>query len=117
MEVMPWAHAIAMRLFIDEHRRQVRDWVDRSAPANESAAAEESPTESAYYARETARRFQATLESLPRNQRVAFELLRLEGNSHEQAAQALGTTVAAVKLRAHRAYRALHQALNEGVAS
>ena len=42
---------------------------------------------------------------------VAFELLRIEGLSHEEAAEVLGTTVSAVKLRAFRAYAALRAAL------
>ena len=53
----------------------------------------------------------AELEKLPENQRVAFELIKQEGLSVAEAAQTLGTTVAAVKLRAHRAYEALRAAL------
>jgi RNA polymerase sigma-70 factor (ECF subfamily) len=44
-------------------------------------------------------------------QRVAFELIKQDGLSVAEAAQVLGTTVAAVKLRAHRAYEALRGAL------
>jgi DNA-directed RNA polymerase specialized sigma24 family protein len=42
---------------------------------------------------------------------VAFELIKKEGLSVKEAAEVLGTTVTAVKLRAHRAYVALRAAL------
>jgi RNA polymerase sigma-70 factor (ECF subfamily) len=48
---------------------------------------------------------------LPEAQRVAFELVKHEGLSLAEAADVLGTTVAAVKLRAHRTYEALRAAL------
>jgi DNA-directed RNA polymerase specialized sigma24 family protein len=44
---------------------------------------------------------------------VAFELLKEEGLSLAEAAQVLGTTVSAVKLRAHRAYEALRLVLGD----
>jgi DNA-directed RNA polymerase specialized sigma24 family protein len=42
---------------------------------------------------------------------VAFDLVKREGLSMAEAAQVLGTTVSAVKLRTHRAYEALRNAL------
>ena len=51
------------------------------------------------------------LARIPETQRAAFELLRVEGLSHEQAARVLGTTVNAVKLRAFRAYSAIRAVL------
>lgn len=64
-------------------------------------------------AHELARRIQSTLEKLPNSQRVAFELIKQDGLTVAEAAQVLGTTVAAVKLRAHRAYEALRVALGD----
>ena len=58
-------------------------------------------------ARELATRIDRVLAKLPQSQRAAFELIKNEGLSVAEAAQVLGTTVAAVKLRAHRAYEAL----------
>ena len=58
-----------------------------------------------------AARLSAELGRLPENQRVAFELIKQDGLSVAEAAQVLGTTVAAVKLRAHRAYEALRAVL------
>jgi RNA polymerase sigma-70 factor (ECF subfamily) len=62
---------------------------------------------------ELARRIQVILAKLPTSQRAAFELIKQEGLTVAEAAQVLGTTVAAVKLRAHRAYEALRAALGE----
>lgn len=112
-DVLPWAYAIARRLCIDELRRGSRDPMEQSAREFEGVALGMCLADAEYHARETAKRLQTALESLPSSQRTAFELLRLDGLSHEQAAQVLGTTISAVKLRAHRAYQALHRALDE----
>jgi RNA polymerase sigma-70 factor (ECF subfamily) len=55
------------------------------------------------------------LSRLPETQRVAFELLRVDGLSHDEAAEALGTTVNAVKLRAFRAYSAIRAVLGQRI--
>jgi RNA polymerase sigma-70 factor (ECF subfamily) len=54
-----------------------------------------------------------TLRELPPLQREAFVLLRFEGLTVGEAAQVLGATEGAVKIRAFRAYEALRAALNE----
>jgi RNA polymerase sigma-70 factor (ECF subfamily) len=54
------------------------------------------------------------LEQLPALQREAFVLLRFEGMSVSEAAQVLGTTEGAVKVRAFRASEALRAALEQG---
>jgi RNA polymerase sigma-70 factor (ECF subfamily) len=60
---------------------------------------------------ELVRSFLRALARLPETQRTAFELLKQEGLSIAEAAQVLGVTTTAVKLRAHRAYVALRAAL------
>jgi RNA polymerase sigma-70 factor (ECF subfamily) len=55
------------------------------------------------------------LERLPEAHRVAFELVQCDGLTLVEAAEALGTTVAAVKLRAHRTYVALRASLGDRV--
>jgi RNA polymerase sigma-70 factor (ECF subfamily) len=111
-EVMPWAFAIARRLLVDSLRRGKREVLsddgeldpgrDRGPGADEVAQA-----------RELAVRIDRVLARLPQSQRAAFELIKNEGLSVAEAAQVLGTTVAAVKLRAHRAYEALRAALGD----
>jgi RNA polymerase sigma-70 factor (ECF subfamily) len=105
--VLPWAFAIARRLYIDEFRRRKTDalWSARGV-ADDDRLVSSSPDDE-ISSRELAGLVQAALARMPESQRVAFELLRLDGLSHDEAAQVLGTTVSAVKLRAFRAYTAL----------
>lgn len=111
-EVMPWAFAIARRLLVDTHRRGGREIL---APGDDDVGdllvALDAPADELAIAKETAARLGEELAKLPENQRVAFELIKQDGLSVAEAAQVLGTTVAAVKLRAHRAYEALRGAL------
>ena len=113
-EVTPWAFAIARRLLIDGIRRGRREVLSShddspqdDVPSNDASA------DSLVEAQETADRIQRVLLDLPDAQRVAFELVKQEGLSLAEAAQTLGTTVAAVKLRAHRAYEALRAVLGD----
>ena len=41
--------------------------------------------------------------------------MRFEGMSHAEAAETLGITISALKLRAHRAYVALRRAIGDSV--
>ncbi len=112
-DVLRWAYAISRRLTIDELRSLSRDPVDHAAPEYDTCHSMGLP-DGEVVARETAARLQSAMVALPEKQREAFELLRLDGLCHEQAAAVLGTTVSAVKLRAHRAYEALRKALEDG---
>lgn len=115
--VTPWAFAIARRLIIDGARRrrvERRIFADTSTdemtyePIAPTAAAEE-----VVHVRRLQRRVELRLESLPEVQQTAYRLLQQEGLTLKAAADALGTSVTAVKLRAHRAYQALRIALRE----
>ena len=114
-EVTPWAFAIARRLLVDSVRRgrreQLADEADPDAGASTDPGADQ-----VVQARELAAHIQKVLAQLPPSQRAAFELIKNEGLSVAEAAQVLGTTVAAVKLRAHRAYEAIRLALGDSVA-
>jgi RNA polymerase sigma-70 factor (ECF subfamily) len=119
--VLPWAFAIARRLHIDSVRRGKREVLagldvdppsGRPGARSDAAAGPERPDDVAQ-ARRTAARLQEELAKLPETQRVAFELLKQDGLSVAEAAQVLGTTVSAVKLRAHRAYQALRLVLGD----
>jgi RNA polymerase sigma-70 factor, ECF subfamily len=115
-EVTPWAFAIARRLVIDLHRRGGREVLaptDDDARGGELLASLDAGADEIAIAKEVAARLGQELERLPENQRVAFELIKQDGLSVAEAAQVLGTTVAAVKLRAHRAYEALRRVLAE----
>jgi len=117
--VMPWACAIARRLVTDSARRrraEQRVFSEISAdddrmtydPVAATAAADD-----LVHAHRLAGRMQRRIEALPELQRSAYRLLRQEGLSLKRAAEVLGTTVSAVKLRAHRASVALRAALRE----
>ena len=114
-QVVPWAFAIARRLLIDHHRRGGREVL---APTSDDTftqllAAVDAPADDLVIAKEVAEHLVKRLARLPENQRVAFELIKQDGLSVLEAAQVLGPTVAAVKLRAHRAYEALREVLAE----
>jgi RNA polymerase sigma-70 factor (ECF subfamily) len=111
-EVMPWAFAIARRLLVDGARRGRRELLaDDGEP---DAGVSEAPSaHDLVQAQELAIRLERALAKLPQSQRTAFELIRQEGLSVAEAAQVLGTTVPAVKLRAHRAYVALRASLGD----
>ncbi len=112
-QVVPWAFAIARRLLIDQHRRGGREVL---APTGDDSltqllAAADARADDVAIAKEVAGKLADELARLPENQRVAFELIKQDGLSVAEAAQVLGTTVAAVKLRAHRAYEAMRAVL------
>jgi RNA polymerase sigma-70 factor, ECF subfamily len=116
LPVLPWAFAIARRLYIDECRRRKTDalWSARDVGDDDQQAWALPDEEVA--SREAVRLVEAELLRMPGNQRVAFELLKVDGLSHQEAAQMLGTTVTAVKLRAFRAYSAIRAVLGRPLA-
>src|SRR5262245_28095325 len=120
-EVLPWAFAIARRLLIDgvrrrKHERRIvsLETGGHEASAVEAAADQHGADELIDSAR-LVRALEAELERLPASHRAAFELIKNEGLSIREAAEVLGATPTAVKLRAHRAYVALRSALGDVV--
>jgi RNA polymerase sigma-70 factor (ECF subfamily) len=117
-DVFPWAFAIGRRLLIDSRRRTKKE-VLFSTAEDDAAALDlrlerfEVP-EGVAISKELAERAEEELERMPESHREAYLLVRREGLSIAQAAEALGTTQTAVKLRAHRAYEALREVLAQG---
>lgn len=112
--VIPWAFAIARRLLIDERRREERNVLSGASEIGAHAGADvpvNAESEGFVAAGEVARLLQSVLERLPSSQREAFELMRFDGLSHEEAAHVLGISVSALKFRAHRASVALRAAV------
>ncbi len=117
-EVMPWAFAIARRLMIDSGRKVRREERhemdgDELAARLPNGGADVANAEEMLYAEEARARLAAAFVGLSEPQRSAFELVKTEGLSHAQAASILGTTVTGIKLRVHRVYLALRNALAE----
>jgi RNA polymerase sigma-70 factor (ECF subfamily) len=107
--VLPWALAIAKRLMIDGTRRrrvelglfarQAADEEERVASVSTVMAAVDDVLD----ASRLERRVRQRLDALPETQRSAYELVKQEGLSLKRAAELLGTSVTAVKLRTQRA--------------
>jgi RNA polymerase sigma-70 factor (ECF subfamily) len=113
-QVMPWAISIARRLVIDGVRREKFECSAESDEYLEQEWALEAidcPADEALHTKEVAQMVAQVLAKLPEAQQAAFELVKHDGLSHAEAAQVLGTTVTAIKLRAHRTYDALRTAL------
>ncbi|MDP9036659.1 MAG: RNA polymerase sigma factor [Myxococcota bacterium] len=112
---LPWMLAIARNGFRDHVRRaQLRPATTlRGDHAGaHSEAAPETRGDEAFFGREMLDVVRHVLLRLPVAQREAFVLIRFEGLSVSEAAQILGATEGAVKLRAFRAYEALRAALD-----
>jgi RNA polymerase sigma-70 factor, ECF subfamily len=112
--VVPWAYAIARNCFVSEARsrktRAARGSLDISE--HEPAAGLEASAEETVSAQQRAAIVEQTLARMSVLNREAFILLRFEGQSVAAAAEILGATESAVKLRAFRAYETLRAALS-----
>ena len=105
-DVTPWAFAIARRLVIDSFRRGSRE-VLGGEEARAQVPSGSVPADELLHSKRVMHDIERELERLPETQRVAFEMVKKDGLSLREAAQVLGTSVTAIKLRAHRAYAAL----------
>ncbi|MFI5298035.1 MAG: RNA polymerase sigma factor [Polyangiales bacterium] len=115
---LPWAYCIGRRLMIDSHRRTKREVLFDSAEDDAAAldlgvSRDTNPQELAS-AKQLAQRVDDELSKLSEPQRAAYTLVRQEGLSVAQAAEVLGTTPGAIKVRAHRVYEALRAVLGVG---
>lgn len=110
--VVPWMYTIARNVLID-HARSSRTRRTEEMPEGDAFEPVDTSadTESAAVASQAARTVERVLARLPASQREAFVLLRYESLSVADAANVLGATPAAVKLRAFRAYEALRAEL------
>jgi len=99
----PWLFAIARHVAVDHFRH-------RMVHASHEVLVEELP-EPAGEADPARPRLAEVLDRLPPAQREAFEMLQLEGLSVAAAAARVGITTGALKVRAHRAYKALRALL------
>jgi RNA polymerase sigma-70 factor, ECF subfamily len=99
----PWLFAIARHVAVDHLRRRAsrtsREVLVEALPEPGTDTDPRSP------------RLEEALERLPPAQREAFEMLQLEGMSVAAAAARVGITTGALKVRAHRAYKALRTLL------
>jgi RNA polymerase sigma-70 factor, ECF subfamily len=108
---LPWASAIARRSFYDDVRwaRARHEALSPDGQLPDRPAPAEAPPSDAQDALEQA------LGELPVKYREAIQLTKIVGLSLQEAAAVLATTPTAVKLRVHRGYLALRQALSGAV--
>lgn len=103
----PWLAAIAGRRIIDALRRKIRqqahELYDDTAYETFADPGANKETE----AGETAQLVAALVESLPKTQREALELVKLKEMSLAEASAATGQSVGALKVSVHRAIKAL----------
>lgn len=102
----PWIYTIALNLKRSHFRR-----MGRRSEANlgmEPMSVEGDPEELM-----AARELRAAVAELPEGQRQIVELFWFEGFSFREIAGVLGSTHGAVKVRAHRAYKAIRTLLEK----
>jgi RNA polymerase sigma-70 factor (ECF subfamily) len=118
--VQAWYATIARNLALDHLRSQTRDRRRRDGADPESDPIAELPTDLPSVeewqvdrdtAAEIAQRVHAALAKLPEAQREIVELHKLSGLSMAEIAARLQIREGAVRVRAHRAYKALARAL------
>jgi RNA polymerase sigma-70 factor, ECF subfamily len=114
---VPWIYSIAHRTFLDEARRNKRAVVGLGTSdelpeisADLHGQSDHSRDEPRHDP-EVAKAALSALSDLPDQQREAVVLTKLDGKSVAEAAMIAGTTVGAMKVRAHRGYSALRKAL------
>jgi RNA polymerase sigma-70 factor (ECF subfamily) len=116
-DVVPWAYSIGRRLFLDSIRSNRRVVASLDDPGTGERRSDpgiphpDAPADEQVSAHRLAERIEDVLADIPETQATAFRLLKQEGLAVAEAAQILGTTETSVKLRAHRAYEALREAL------
>jgi RNA polymerase sigma-70 factor, ECF subfamily len=112
---VPWAFAIGRRLLIDSRRRTKKEVLFETAEDDAAALDHKverfSIPDALAITKEQAGRARDELERMPESHRTAYMLVRQEGLSVAEAAEVVGTTPTAIKLRAHRAYEALRAVL------
>ncbi len=116
-KVFSWVMAIARNVYIDAYRKN-RVLRRHESLTNEGVLPEPSrdsrPLDHGAFealSDEEQQLIQDTIDALPATQREALILLKVEGLSLKQVAEITGASVAAVKVRAFRAYEALRGAL------
>ena len=102
----PWFFAIARNIAVDYSRR-------RWARAHWEELVAEPPEQPADTSNAAAPELSSVLAQLPRDQREAFSMLKLDGLSVDAAAARAGISVGALKVRAHRAYKSLKRLIVE----
>lgn len=106
--VLPWLLAIARRSFLDDRRHANSRSEDLSYDGN---LPEPRPEETGLPS-DLSAALERALDALPEAYREAIQLTKISGLSIAEAADVLGSTETAVKLRVHRGYEQLRKELD-----
>lgn len=116
---IPWIYSIAHRTFIDETRKHKRAIVrvgEAEALPEVAAGITGESEDRRDEVRGDPELVTAALDALaglPPQQREAVVLTKLDGKTVAEAAEIAGTTIGAMKVRAHRGYEALRRVLGK----
>lgn len=105
----PWLFAIARNIAVDYSRR-------RWSRSHWEELVGVPPEQLADTSNAGAPQLEAVLAKLPLDQREAFSMLKLDGLSLQAAATRAGVSIGALKVRAHRAYKAVRRLIDDGEA-
>ncbi len=105
--VLPWILAIARRSFYDERRAQS----SRSEELSSDGTLPEPRQTHDSVPNDVSEALERAMDELPEPYREAIQLTKITGLSVAQAAEVLGATPTAVKLRVHRGYAQLRKQL------
>lgn len=108
--VLPWVFAIARHTRIDSYRRWQRS-AGRESNIDDVSRHPATDPRDLLDARLQAGAILDALQSLPEGQREVLMMLKVGDMSVEEVARATGSTAAAVKQKAYRAYQAIRQLL------
>jgi len=107
----PWMRAIARNAMIDSFREQGRRRDREVAVEMIEELAVVEPGDPLAHRDKLPPALENAMQRLPEKQREAVQLIQLDGLSVAEAAARVGVTSGALKVRAHRGYRALRKAL------
>jgi RNA polymerase sigma-70 factor (ECF subfamily) len=107
MSFLPWMFRIARNACADHLRRTAADRMPAREP--DEVPSDEPAHEEAGASEQRAELIRRALLKLPAERREVLLLSRYEFKSYEEIARALGCSVGAVKVRAHRAIKQLRE--------
>jgi RNA polymerase sigma-70 factor (ECF subfamily) len=110
--LLPWLFAIARYTRIDAYRRRRQIDANELAVEDMGVSAAGSPAIPDPVEMDLWR----LVEELPPSQQEVIQMLKISGLSLDEVARATGSTVGAVKQKAHRAYQRLRDLLNSNAA-
>jgi RNA polymerase sigma-70 factor (ECF subfamily) len=108
-----WVFRIARNAIIDEYRRAGRSREQLTATLHDEPAADSEDEDDAGAVRELSACLRPMLNGLPAEQRVALEMIDLDGMTQADAAERAGVSLSGMKSRVQRGRRRLAELLGQ----